>query len=132
MITIKSIRQRCFKMLIALICISVIHIPVSGQIKKLKISCEELNKLIKPKDGKSPLYRFKLDSIVYFVDPENLLSDCKIKTWNNRKVVIITTGTAINSIRQFDPHGVFLYRPNYFLLTTGHYYLNKSIRFLHL
>jgi len=55
------------------------HQILQGQTNKIQISCTELDKLINPKNGKSPLYRFNLDSTIYFVDPEIYLPTAELK-----------------------------------------------------
>ena len=97
--------------------IFLISINTSSQ-SVFKTKCEAVKFLINSNEVSSWFRNFAKpsDSLVYFLDPNNLLDSCTISTWKNYPVQIINKGELIDSLKVLDFHFMVKRRFNFYQL----------------
>jgi hypothetical protein len=105
----------------------------NGQPQKVNLNCDQIDKFINPV-GQGVFFHGlpKESSRLIFLDPENLLQNCKIDSWKNHTIEIINKSPGIDSFKTFIPHFVFRGRCDYMLISTWHTKKEITLNLQHL
>jgi hypothetical protein len=87
-----------------------------GQTRVTGSKCQMLDSFINSKEVFTWIREIETnkDSTLVFLDPNNLLSPCKLTTWRNYKVELVNSGQMIDSLKRYEFHYIVKKRPRYY------------------